>query len=163
VPLLASVCLLLACSGSDEAKQAEPAPGGGTAVPEPTFTPGPILPCKDMPPLQALESPITPPGPGVPSHLGAFLGAWEGTAGGEHVGLVIMTVDAREAVSFYIYGPLRGRLVSQFRPDGSLHQGGNSQITFTWSFGRDPNVLESKRMEGNNSITYTMKKCTLEP
>jgi hypothetical protein len=155
------VALLVAC-GSDK-DETQPSAGSPVATaPPPTFTPGPVMPCRDMPPPQAVD-PIQPPGPGVPAANAAFLGAWEGMAGSEHAGLVVSRVDAREAESFYIFGVLRGGLVSQFRPDGSLHQGGNSHITFTWSFGRDPNVLESVRREGNNSVTYTMKKCTLQP
>jgi hypothetical protein len=155
--------LLTACSGSDSGKVGAPGVAEGTQPPEATFTPAPLQQCRDMPSLQAIEGPIMALGEGVPQQHARFLGAWEGTAEGQHVGLVVINVDAREAVSFYIYGALRGRLVSPFRPDGTLHHGGNSHITFTWSFGRDPNTLESLRREGNNTVNYTMKKCTLEP
>jgi hypothetical protein len=125
---------------------------------------GPVLPCQDMPPLQAIEGGrIVPPGADIPPNLAAYSGAWEGVAGSQHAGLVVVSMTAQEATGFYIFGGLRGRIVSEFQPDGSLHQGGRGQITFTWSRGRDVNELLSVRQEGNDTITYTMRRCELAP
>jgi hypothetical protein len=123
---------------------------------------GPVEACKELPPAQAIET-VVAPGPEVSKEKARFSGAWEGMAGSDFAGLVVTNVTETDATSFYVFGTLRGRLVSQFRPDGSLHQGGNQQITFTWSFGASPNVLQVLRLEGNNRVEYTMKRCTLQP
>ena len=159
-PVVLAIALMLAfvlttsCSSgqSDEGKSA-PATAANS---------GPAPACKDLPPARAIE-PIVAPGRDVPANLAAFSGAWEGNDGATYAGLVVQNVDAKEATSFYVYGPLRGRFVSQFLPDGSLHQGGSQQITFTWTLDKDRAGMTAVRLEGNNRSTYAMKKCTLQP
>ncbi|HLF76467.1 MAG TPA: hypothetical protein VJB57_03165 [Dehalococcoidia bacterium] len=153
--LLVAVVLVALARGGGDSSDSD-APGGNEAQG------GPIQPCTGLPPAQAIE-PVIKPGQDVPADKARFSGAWEGMAGSEYAGLVVTNLSATDATSFYVFGNLRGRLVSQFRADGSLHQGGNQQITYTWSFGATPNVLESVRQEGNDRVAYTMRKCTLQP
>ncbi len=78
-------------------------------------------------------------------------------------GLIVLSVDDKEATSVYFYGPLSGRLVSQFQPDGSLHQGGTQQIQFTWTLAPGGTTMLGVRKEGSAVSSYEMKKCTLQP
>jgi len=154
---LLTFLLTIAC-GSNDSKPPSPA---ALATAE-SKAAGPVEACKDLPPAIAFPN-VTAPGPEVPPDRAAFWGAWEGTASGRLAWLVVETVDARAATNTLHFAGTTGGGLAEFRDDGSLHLGGRGQITYTWAKGRDVNELAGVRQEGNDTITYAMRRCTLQP